>query len=263
MPRQARTQSSTEIYHILIQGINHQKLFQEAEDNEKFIRILTDCKAISRFKLYGYYLMDDHAHLLIKAERETTEQILKRIGGRYIYWFNNKYRREGHLFQDRYKSEPVEDENYLLTVLRYIHQNPVKAGLAETAEEYPLSSYHEYMHPKENQLTDIEYVLSIMNLKRFKAFHNVDNDDNCMDVKKKEYRPTDDQATAIMQKISNCASAAEFDALPFQNRDMYIAQMKREGLSLRQISRITGVSLGIVRKISSCKDLALIEDQKC
>jgi REP element-mobilizing transposase RayT len=73
--------------------------------------------------------MGTHVHLLIKEETEALGKIMKRIGVRYVYWYNRKYERSGHLFQDRYKSEPVDDDGYFMTVLRYIHQNPRKSGL--------------------------------------------------------------------------------------------------------------------------------------
>ena len=83
--------------------------------------------------------------MLIKPEKEPLEQIFKRIGGRFIYWYNSKYQRTGHLFQDRFKSELLEDDVYFSTVLRYIHQNPVKAGICKKPEDYKYSSYREYI----------------------------------------------------------------------------------------------------------------------
>ena len=75
--------------------------------------------------------MGNHIHLLIQEGREPIEQVMKRIAARFVYWYNIKYRRAGHLFQDRYKSEPVENDAYFLTVIRYIHQNPIKAKLVD------------------------------------------------------------------------------------------------------------------------------------
>ena len=128
MPRTARTKSESGIYHVMLRGINQQVIFKDEEDNRKFLEVLNDCKAVSGYKLFAYCLMGNHIHLLIKVEKEDLEQIFKRIGGRFVYWYNGKYSRGGHLFQDRYKSEPVETDEYFLAVLRYIHQNPVKAG---------------------------------------------------------------------------------------------------------------------------------------
>ena len=106
----------------------------------KFLQILKECKAISECKLLAYCLMGNHFHLLIKIENESLEQVFKRICGRFVYWYNTKYQRVGHLFQDRFKSEPVENDAYLLTVIRYIHQNPVKAGISKSRRITPIQA---------------------------------------------------------------------------------------------------------------------------
>ena len=107
MPRQARKKSENGIYHIMFRGINKQQIFQENEDYRKFLNVVKECKEISGFKLFAYCLMGNHAHLLLKEGNENLDLIVKRIGSRYVYWYNTKYKRAGHLFQDRYKSEPI------------------------------------------------------------------------------------------------------------------------------------------------------------
>lgn len=141
MPRSVREKSETGIYHVMLRGINQQIIINEDEDFEKFLDVLKDCKAVSGFELYAYCLMNNHIHLLLKVQKEELSLIFKRIGVRYVCWYNWKYSRHGHLFQDRFKSEPVNDEKYLLTVLRYIHQKPLKAGLAKEIDTYQYSSY--------------------------------------------------------------------------------------------------------------------------
>ena len=80
--------------------------------------------------------MGNHVHLLMKFEQDPIEVVFKKIASLYAIYFNTKYQRIGHLFQDRYSSEPVEDDAYFLQVLRYIHMNPVKAGLCKVPEDY-------------------------------------------------------------------------------------------------------------------------------
>ncbi|WP_332310325.1 MULTISPECIES: transposase [Metabacillus] len=132
IPRVARTKSSSGIYHIMLRGINRQTIFEDDEDKIKFLVTLKKYKEISKFQLYSYCLMDNHIHLLLKESGETISESIKRISSSYVYWYNNKYERCGLLFQERFKSENVENILYFLTVLRYIHQNPLKAGLAKT-----------------------------------------------------------------------------------------------------------------------------------
>ena len=132
MPRQAREKSSSGIYHVMLRGINRQNIFEDDRDRQRFIETILYYKTISNYELYGYCLMDNHIHLLIKEKDESISKAIKRICSSYVYWYNQKYERCGHLFQERYKSEVVETEGYFLTVIRYIHQNPIKAGLVKT-----------------------------------------------------------------------------------------------------------------------------------
>ena len=145
MPRQARKKSESGIYHIMLRGINRQQIFEDAEDCYKFLTILNEYKAISEYSIYAYCLMGNHIHLLLKEGTESLEQVFKRICGKFVYWYNAKYQRSGHLFQDRFKSEPVDTQEYLQTVIRYIHQNPVKAKLCKQISAYAYSSYAEYL----------------------------------------------------------------------------------------------------------------------
>ena len=129
VPRAARIKSKSGIYHIIMRGINRQTLFNDEEDFAKFIQTLQRYREICEYNLYAYCLMGNHLHLLLKEGKDPLETVMRRICGSYVLWYNKKYDRVGYLFQDRFKSEPVEDEAYFLTVLRYIFQNPLKAGV--------------------------------------------------------------------------------------------------------------------------------------
>ena len=154
MPRQARESSGTGIYHVMMRGINHQNIFEEQEDYYQFLTTL-DVMAQSyepdgtpagrNYILYAYCLMSNHIHLLIREREDTIGMAIKRIASSYVYYYNHKYSRDGHLFRERFKSEPVNDMSYFLTLLRYIHQNPLKAGMVERVKEYEFSSWGEYI----------------------------------------------------------------------------------------------------------------------
>lgn len=247
MPRQARNKSGIGIYHIMLRGVNQQQIFEEQEDCAKFLQVLRDCKAISEFKLFAYCLMGNHIHILLQETKEPIELLMKRIATRFVYWYNIKYRRSGHLFQDRFKSEPIESETYFLTVLRYIHQNPIKAGICKTVEAYENSSYSEYF--KNSDLIDSDFVFDIISKEDFASFNNEKVFDVCLDVEDKpKIKVTDEQAKKIIEKISKCKNVAEFQALDIKTRDKCLKRLRESGLSIRQISRLTGVSFNIVRK---------------
>ena len=248
MTRQARVKSQSDIYLIMIRGINQQSIFEDEEDNKKFIETLKTYKATSGYKLFAYSLMSNHLHLLLRTEKESLDLIIKRISSSYVYWYNWKYYRRGHLFQDRFKSEPVENNEYFLTVLRYIHQNPIKAGLCKKIDEYQFSSYNDYING-DTQLVDTDFAFSIIDKDWFSEFHKENNDDKCLDINEKDFRLSDSDARKAIQKISKCENVTEFQTLEKGQRDKYIRKLKEKGLSIRQISRLTGISFAIVRKL--------------
>ncbi|NLJ40875.1 MAG: transposase [Clostridiales bacterium] len=251
MPRKAREKSDTGIYHVMMRGINKQTIFQDEEDNNKFLYQLGDCKKISEFELLAYCLMGNHVHLLIKEKKEGLPKIIKRIGTRYVYWYNNKYQRTGHLFQDRYKSEPVNDIAYLFTVLKYIHQNPVKAGLCKTVSEYRWSSYKDYLSL--DGITDTGLGLSLFgeNIRKsvepFKKHMNEIDDACCLDISDSR-KIFDAEAKAFIKTLCENENVNDFRDMGKEKYRKNIAILKEKGLSIRQISRLTGLSFAIVRK---------------
>ena len=247
MPRAARIKSNSGIYHIMLRGINQQNIFEDDEDKEKFLDVLRECKVISGYRVFGYCLMGNHVHLLIKFESEQPELVFKRIGGRYVYWYNMKYQRIGHLFQDRFKSEPVNDEAYLLTVLRYIHQNPIKAGLCKRIEDYKYSSYLEYIG--RTYLVDTDFVYELMNKEDFSEFNNEQNSDSCLEISDGvRFRPTDEQVKKEIKRLTNCSNIGEVQALSDEMKSHLVFKLYSCGGSVRQISRLTGISKGVVER---------------
>lgn len=253
MPRKAREKSESGIYHIIMRGINRQSIFEDQEDYVKFIQTIQQYKEKSSYAIYAYCLMGNHVHLLLKTGQEPLEQIMRRICGRYVYWYNSKYQRIGNLFQDRFKSEPVEDDAYFLAVLRYIHQNPIKAGMVRNIEQYKWSSFIEYLNKA--ILVDVDFPLDIFfngdkekALKSFIQFHEEENDDACLDLEEKQ-KITDEEARDIIKKVCELQNASDIQKLDIHRRKAYLKELKKEyGLSVRQIERLTGVNRGIVLK---------------
>jgi len=243
MPRTARKKSESGIYHIMLRGINRQQIFEDEEDNLHFLETLKKYKEQCGYEIYAYCLMGNHLHILLKEGKEELTLILKRIASSYVYWYNWKYHRTGHLFQDRFKSEPVEDDSYFFTVLRYIHQNPVKAGLSKEIKDYKFSSYNEYLSNQE--LVNVDFVFSMVSKEQFLEFNNEENSDSCLEIEY-SFRLTDEEAKKIIYKISKSKNLANFQTLEKNKRDLYLQKFYLNGLSIRQISRLTGISKKIV-----------------
>lgn len=166
MPRVARHKSSSKIYHVMLRGVNKQKIFLDNQDRKMFIKILLKSKEKYKYSIYAYILMNNHIHLEL-MDNDIMSNIVHYISSTYAMYFNYKYSRVGHLFQDRYKSKPVENENYLITLLRYIHQNPQKAGIG-LVDKYKWSSYKDYIEGWKN-IVDIDYIFDIIDKNREKA----------------------------------------------------------------------------------------------
>lgn len=190
-------------------------------------------------------------HLLLRTDPngEGLSQIFRRVGAQYVYWYNAKYGRVGHLFQDRYRSEAVGDDAYLITVLRYIHQNPVKAGITREIGLYRFSSYAEYLNPTAEQLTDVEFIGGMMGTEEFIALHETSDETECMDIGSIRARMSDEQTKTLMRDMVGCNTVEEFQNLDKARRIEIIGKLKKKNASYRQISRLTGESIGVIRNI--------------
>ena len=247
MSRQARQKSKTGIYHIMLRGINRQDIFQDDEDKGVYLERLSNYKNECRFKIYAYCLMNNHVHLLLKEGSVSISDVMKRIGASYVYWYNRKYDRIGHLFQDRYKSEPIECEKYLITVLRYIHQNPIKVGLPIDS----WTSYNDYLG--DDGITDKKSILELFGREseiarnEFIKYMSQTNNDLCLDISERK-RITDDEAKEIIKKIGKITTCQELQQIDRDTRGMILKKLKEEGLSIRQIERLSGLNRGVILK---------------
>lgn len=254
MPRKTRIKSASEIYHIIMRGINRQTIFTTEEEYTRFIYTLGRYKKKCGFEIYAYCLMPNHLHILMKVGSEPLAQIMRRICGSYVYWYNKRHDRIGNLFQDRFRSEVVEDDNYFLTVLRYIHQNPVKAGLCKNIEEYPWSSVEEYIEP--GIIVDRAFGLGFFKPDPAEAGSNLLKfcqqavDDQCLDIDADEkHRVSDHAAESTILRVCQIEAPAQLIQMNREIRDTYVRILKKEyQLSVRQIARITGLNRGIVLK---------------
>lgn len=252
MVRVARRKSVSGIYHIMLRGINRQTIFEEDADKYRFLRTIERYKQKSGFKLYAYCLMDNHIHMLMQEMEETVSETIKRIGSSYVYWYNSKYERRGHLFQGRFRSENVETDDYFKTVLRYIHQNPVRANLMTSIFECEWTSLGEYLGRQ--HIIDIDRGIDLFSgnrreaMKRFIDYMQELNDDECLDDN-------------VLIKVSDDDIRIHLKTLGIPNNS-YIQQLERKsrndvilkakeipGVSIRQLARVTGISKSVIDRV--------------
>ncbi|WP_309249413.1 transposase [Clostridium estertheticum] len=164
MPRTARVKTDESIFHIMCKSISEVTLFKDDEDKKRYLLLIKKYKTLHNFKLYGYCLMDNHAHLMIDANGCDISKIMHGINFSYAMYFNRKYKREGPLFKDRFKSKIVSSDRYLRTLSLYVHNNPTDIiEYKDSPEKYTFSSLSIFLGktPDSFHLVDYVFVMSL------------------------------------------------------------------------------------------------------
>lgn len=256
MPRKPRLKSRSGIYHVIYRGANRQEIFHDEDDNMQFLATILRYKQSSNLKVFAWCMMNNHVHLLLKEGNEDLSLTLKRISVSFAYYYNAKYRTSGHLFQDRFRSENVESREYFFTVIRYIHQNPVKAGIVQRVDEWNWSSCQGYdgknIYPV--GLLDYDFALELVSndiltaRERFKEFNQRKNSDICLEDEHK-VRMTDEDARLAIRGVLGAIEIPQVKSMTKVERDSLLRKVKElDGLSQRQAARILGVSASLINR---------------
>ena len=263
MARQIRKKSGTGIYHVMLRGINRQDIFEDDDDYLQMTSILRGQSErydeqglrLSPFcTFYAYCLMSNHLHLLIQEREDNISNIVKRIGVTYAHYFNKKYERNGHLFQDRFRSEPVDDIGYFVTLLRYIHQNPLKAGIIENINDYPWSSWKEYASDNcPISFCSTRTVLARISKADLAELINtpLEDDVQILDIDTDGCKSIcDSDVKTFLQTSQGIANPLMVQSLEKTRRNEVLRYALSFGAGVRQLSRLTGVSYGVVQKLT-------------
>jgi REP element-mobilizing transposase RayT len=261
MSRQPRRLSESGIHHVMLRGINRDAIFLEDDDRVQFLRCLSATKELSGCQVLAYCLMPNHVHLVLRTAGEPLSVVLKRLGVRYAGWFNHKYGRVGHLFQDRFRSKPVEDDGYLATVLRYVWNNPVEAGLVERPEDYPWSSRH--LLGQRQPLVDEVALRELTDPSALVA--------DAMEPPfpepgaRKAGRPprhTADEAHLLLCEAARITEPKDFGLLDRARQREVVSQLRTRGVSYQQIGALVGRSAVYVRRLQlSCSEHQRVGDR--
>lgn len=258
MPRHQQILSKTGMYHVMMRGNERKNLFLDEEDKQRFLETLFAKKKETGFSLLIYCLMDNHVHLVIQEGQESLATTMKRINANYVYYFNQKYNRVGHLFQDRFKSETIEDERYMMAVTRYIHNNPIKAGIVEKPEDYKWSSYKCYLAPDkpESRNVNTDVILSSISLDQtqaineFKRFSLQEDTNKFMDINEDEAWTLEESKAYLEEYLKKQWSGYQLQELmKNQNTRNEIVLHIREktNLSIRKTADLLGITRGSIQ----------------
>lgn len=248
MPRAARQKSETSIYHIVTRGVSKQIIFEDDDDRAFFMKCVSRVVHGGGLMLIAWCLMDNHFHLVVKANLEQLSMSMHSLLCAYSGYFNRVHMRSGPLFEGRFKSESVVSDAHLLSVIRYVHMNPVKAGLSQSLH-FPWSSYDEIISG--SGWADSSFAMGMFNSPdEFAAFHEAQEKEfSFLDIGSgTKRRLTDKEAQNVAVDILGGISPHSVLQMNRTERDNALARMKCGGLSVRQIQRLTGLSVGTISK---------------
>ena len=169
MARQSRIEIEGGLYHVIVRGNGRQAIFHDEKDHQKFLSILAAQKVMRPFFLYAYCLMTNHFHLLIERRSDSIGQIMHRVLTGYTQYFNRRNQRVGHVMQGRHKAILCQAETYMGQLVKYVHRNPLKAGMVTACEDYSYSSHRAYLDLEPAGIVDVDPVLRLFGVKRVVA----------------------------------------------------------------------------------------------
>jgi len=252
MSRQALKESKTGYDHIMTQGINKEYIFNDKFQRDMILKIIKEKMQEEPFKVVAYCVMNNHLHLIIHADKHSLIDVMKKINITYAMSYNRKERRVGALFQERYKSENITDENYLFGAIRYVHNNPVQAGMVKSVQDYPWSSIAEYLEDK-NLLVDREEKKMILNrfnsTEEFEKYHDKEDQREYLELREEVEEKKENKATEIIETYF--IEKGIYDKCQLKDKEELIVRLLKEsGLSYRKIAQITETSLNTVYLVS-------------
>jgi REP element-mobilizing transposase RayT len=243
----------------MLRGNERKSIFGDNEEKHGFLEGMRIKKKELGFSVYSYCIMDNHVHIALNSEESDISGIMKGIGVRYAFFYNTRHQRVGHVFQDRFKSEPVENDRYLLALVRYIHNNPVKAGIVSGPEEYYWSSYSAYLQqePINAETVDTSFVLGMIGheresaIKEFERFSNEPDETKFLEFNedKNEKRSLAEGRIFFTNYLESEWMGRQWSEIkkdPKSRQEIIRHIRNQTRLSVRAIAELLGISKNIV-----------------
>lgn len=247
-----RNMLSSEFVHVTTRGIGRRMVFEDDIDKRKFLdtlhRKLDDSDAV----VLAWCLMVNHIHLLFRAQHEELSTLMQRTLISYAQFFNGRHGHVGKVFQNRFSSTSINTEAHLIDAVRYVHFNALDAGLPQP-RDYPWSSYREIAcegNTWEGEgLCDKRFVLSLFGSREaFIQSHDAKRETVGMEWLAYKPRLDDREASSIAERLYGKNYSEELASMEKAIRDKELRKLKKHGLSIRQIERLTGIGRGIIAK---------------
>lgn len=244
-----RQACESNIYHITARGVGQQLIFEDNEDRKFLGRAMRSKLEQLEGELYAWCFMGNHVHVLLHMTLDRAALFMQGLLTGYAGYFNKKHGRVGHLFQSRYDSVAIETTSQLLATVRYIHLNPV-GEFADCPGEYAWSSYREYV--SRPFITTTKFVLGFFDgVDSFVDFHEQQRLDPVEQQRQREKRRTfvsENDALRVAREITGLEELSALASLEKQQRNAKLAELKEAGLTIAQITRITGIGRNIIQR---------------
>ena len=247
MPRTSRIRSESGFYHAIFRGNGKQLLFESDKDRAYFLGLLKEKVLGQGISLIAWCLMSNHIHLLLDDPQNNLSHAMHALTTAYARHFNDATGHVGAVFQGRFTSVPIKDNEQLLQVVRYIHDNPEKAGIAPS-REYRWSSYGEYLSGA--HLISDELVLGLIGgREHFEEFSRSDRYSGYYVRSGK--RVSDDDVLLAARSVLDDVTPTEVKGLEKACRDDALRALRQAGLTCKQIERLTGIGASIISRVTA------------
>lgn len=255
MARQGRIQSPTNYYHIMARGNNREYIFNNPIYKSYYLEVLKEQVEEGLIEIAAYCIMDNHIHIVVEADILNLTKAMKSINIKFAMKVNKQNNRVGHVFQDRYKSEAIYNDSHLQQIIRYVHNNPIKAKVSKALDQYKWSSFNEYLSSNEvineNQRA---FVLSYYNndIKDFIRFHKEVDYNEYLEIKEDIEMQRLDHAQNIIQNYFNEHGISETKQISKNphHLEMIIKNLlEKSKLSHRKIADLLEINRGDVHRV--------------
>ena len=247
MTHLAREKSETGFYHVVTKGNGGQIIFEDKLDRSYYVSCIKAASEKTSVRIHAYCLMSNHVHFVIEDVESNIGAFMKNLDEQYAIRFNRKAGRKGSVFQNRFWSEPIDCDEYLLAAVRYVHHNPETAGICK-AKDYPWSSYEAYVSGSSFVTTHI--VLSLLGgTLAFERFHaSTQQYAKPFATSKLSRHLNPDELTALALEILGRETLVSLKMLSVQERNVYLDKLSQAGFTTSEIARITGLSQPTVHR---------------
>lgn len=242
-----------------MRGNNRRWIYRNDHDKVRCIRLIEEQYKQGLIGIAAWCVMDNHVHLIVKAEKEQLTQAFKKINIRYAMGYNQRESTCGHVFQDRFKSQCIEDKHYLMKAIRYVHSNPVKAGIVKLPQDYKWSSFSSYiLREKVIDKDQHNFVMDLFNgdVAAFGDFHQMEDDAEHLEIQEDRLQIREENARRIITDYCvkcGVAGTRELHAFPEAMMALLNHLVEKSHLSYRVIASLTGVSFSWVQNAAKKK----------